>query len=281
MGFTPRNPTTTRRKKLSTRKKSLSKSQLRKLSTKKNPTTHTRKSLSKSQLRKSSTKSQLRKSSRKNPTKHTRKKSSSKSQSRKSSTKKLLRKSSRKRMITTNPNPNPSQATHQRLHTFHTNPHPAITTPVNPLTVTTMVTDTATDTDTDMDTHTTTTTMSSHTAQSQQSMLHLSQLTTALLQLPQSKMITTPTPAIATAATTLKLISTTVLEAQPSWDSETETNASHAKVNADHSALKLFTTNMITLSTSLGLKMLLTATTTQETHGEPFTHLTQLDSKLS
>merc|ERR1712048_1491878 len=110
-------------------------------------------------------------------------------------------------------------------------------------------------------------------------MLQLSQLTTALLQQPQSKMIMIPTAAI--AATTSKLISTMVSEAQPSWDSETETNASHAKVNADHSALKLSTTPTITLSTSHGLRMSPTAMITQETHGLSFTHQMQLDSKLS
>merc|ERR1719253_1478588 len=81
--------------------------------------------------------------------------------------------------------------------------------------------------------------------------------------------------------TTLKSTFTTESEAQPFSALVAVINASLVRENADHNAQKLFTTNTITPSISLGLRMLPTVLITQKTHGSPSIHHLMSDNKLS
>merc|ERR1712032_1274255 len=131
-----------------------------------------------------------------------------------------------------------------------------------------------------MTTTTMTTTMSSHTNLSQSLINQLlrSQHTTVPLQ--QSTTMSTLTQMTA-PTTTLKSTFTTESEAQPFSALVAVINASLVRENADHNAQKLFTTNTITPSISLGLRMLPTVLTTQKTHGSPSIHHLMSDNKLS
>merc|ERR1711966_49840 len=191
------------------------------------------------------------------------------------------------RSLTTTSQSSKSQSS-SKSHPTTLSPRTA-TSPTNPSHLRPATTDTTlraasltTVTTTTMITTTMTTKKSSHTnlGQSLINQLLRSQHTTVPLQPTTTTTLTQITPMIA-QTTTLKSTFTTESEAQPFSALVAVINASLVRENADHNAQKLFTTNTITPSISLGLRMLPTVLITQKTHGSPSIHHLMSDNKLS